>query len=50
MKDAKISVRLSEQEKKQLERIALNKDVSVAQIVREAIRKYMEAADVRVCN
>ena len=39
MKDAKITFRLSDEEKQKLEAIAKAKDIPVAQLIREAIRK-----------
>lgn len=39
MKDAKITFRISEEEKIKLEAIAKTKDIPVAQIIRELIRK-----------
>lgn len=42
MKDAKITFRISETEKIKLEAIAKTKDIPVAQIIRELIRKEIQ--------
>lgn len=44
IKDTKISLRISEQEKKQIEEAAARRDISVAQLIREAIRQYLKEA------
>ena len=41
MKNATISLRISEIEKKQLEQIAANKDIPISQLIRESIRYYL---------
>lgn len=41
MKDARLTLRISEQEKKEIEVIAAKRDVSVAQLVREVLRDYV---------
>jgi predicted DNA-binding protein len=45
MKDAKITFRLSDEEKQKLEAIAKIKDIPVAQFIREAIRKEIESGN-----
>lgn len=42
MKNSSITIRISEQEKEKITAIAASKDVPVAQIIREAIREYIE--------
>ena len=40
MKNATITIRLSDQEKAQLEKLAARWDAPISQLVREAIREY----------
>ena len=42
MKSATITIRLSEQDKTQLEAIAERKDIPISQMVREAIKEYIK--------
>ena len=42
MKTATIGLRISEQEKEQLEAIAAKRDVSLSQIIREIIKEYLK--------
>ena len=42
MKNSTITIRINEQEKTKIAEIAAAKDVPVAQIIREAIREYIE--------
>lgn len=42
MKNSTITIRINEQEKEKIAAIAAEKDVPVAQIIREAIREYLE--------
>lgn len=42
MKDARITIRINELEKEKIAAIAAKKDVPIAQIIREAIREYLE--------
>ena len=44
MKDSKITFRISEADKKQLETLAATKDVPVAQLIREAIKNLLKEA------
>lgn len=41
MKNSTITIRINDQEKMKLAEIAKIKDISVAQIIREAIREYL---------
>lgn len=41
MKNTTITIRINNQEKARLAEIAKEKDISVAQIIREAIREYL---------
>ena len=41
MKNSTITIRINDQEKARLAEIAKEKDISVAQIIREAIREYL---------
>lgn len=41
MKTATIGLRISEQEKAQLEAVAAMKDIPLSQLIREAVRKYI---------
>jgi len=41
MKNSTITIRINEQEKERIAAIAAEKDVSVAQIIREAVREYI---------
>ena len=41
-KDARITLRISEQEKASIEAIAAKKDISVAQLVREVMRDFVK--------
>ena len=41
MKNTTITIRINNQEKARLAEIAKEKDISVAQIIREAIRDYL---------
>ena len=41
MKNTTITIRINDQEKARLAEIAKEKDISVAQIIREAIRDYL---------
>ena len=41
MKNSTITIRINDQEKARLAEIAKEKDISVAQIIREAIRDYL---------
>ena len=41
MKNSTITIRINDQEKTKLAEIAKEKDISVAQIIREAIREYL---------
>ena len=41
MKNSTITIRINDQEKIRLAEIAKEKDISVAQIIREAIRDYL---------
>ena len=41
MKNSTITIRINDQEKVRLAEIAKEKDISVAQIIREAIRDYL---------
>ena len=41
MKNSTITIRINNQEKAKLAEIAKEKDISVAQIIREAIRDYL---------
>ena len=47
MKNAAIAFRLTEQEKATLEALAAKKDVPVSQLIREAIRKYIQEEDTQ---
>ena len=40
MKNATIGLRISEEEKQKLEEVAMIKDVSISQLIREMIRNY----------
>lgn len=42
MKNSTITIRINELEKEKIAAIAADKDVPVAQIIREAIREYLE--------
>lgn len=42
MKDEKITIRISEQEKTAIKAYAEKKDIPVSQIIREAIRNYIQ--------
>ena len=42
MKDEKITIRISEEEKEQLKMIAAKRDIPMSQLIREAIRKLIE--------
>jgi predicted DNA-binding protein len=42
MKDSRITVRLTDNDRKQLEIIALKRDVPIAQVVRDAIELYIK--------
>lgn len=42
MKDEKITIRISEEEKKQLKMIAAKRDIPMSQLIREAVRKLIE--------
>ena len=45
MKDTTITFRLSEQEKEQIVALAARKDIPFSQLIREAIRKYIQEED-----
>ena len=47
MKDVSITLRISEQEKEELKRLAGYKDLSVSQVVRQAIKQYLEKEKVQ---
>lgn len=42
MKDEKITIRISEEEKEQLKMIAAKRDIPMSQLIREAVRKFIE--------
>ena len=42
MKDEKITIRISEEEKEQLKMIAAKRDIPMSQLIREAVRKLVE--------
>ena len=42
MKDEKITIRISEEEKEQLKMIAAKRDIPMSQLIREAVRKLIE--------
>lgn len=42
MKDEKITIRISEEEKEQLKIIAAKRDIPMSQLIREAVRKLIE--------
>ena len=42
MKDATITIRISEQEKHYLMEAAARKDIPLSQLIREALREYVE--------
>ena len=42
MKDEKITIRISEEEKEQLKMIATKRDIPMSQLIREAVRKLVE--------
>ena len=42
MKDEKITIRISEEEKEQLKMIATKRDIPMSQLIREAVRKLIE--------
>ena len=42
MKDEKITIRISEEEKEQLKMIAAKRDIPMSQLIREADRKLVE--------
>lgn len=44
MKTATIGLRISEQEKAQLEIVAAKKDIPLSQLIREAIREFLKEA------
>lgn len=41
MKDVKITIRIDDKEKEMLREFAEKKDVPMSQVIREAIRKYL---------
>lgn len=45
MKNTTIGIRISEQEKEKLITIAAKKDIPLSQLVREAVREYMNKED-----
>ena len=42
MKDEKITIRISEEEKEQLKMIAAKRDIPMSQLIRKAVRKLIE--------
>lgn len=42
MKDEKITIRISDEEKEQLKMIAAKRDIPMSQLIREAVRKLIE--------
>lgn len=42
MKDATITIRISEQEKQYLMEAAARRDIALSQLIREALREYVE--------
>ena len=50
MKDTTITFRLSEQEKEQIVALAARKDIPFSQLIREAIRKYIQEEDKSNAN
>lgn len=44
MKEARITFRIKEEEKEQIEAIALNKDIPLSQLMRELIREAIKEA------
>jgi predicted transcriptional regulator len=42
MKNTTITLRISEQEKSKLTEFAEKKDISVSQLIREAVKQYLE--------
>lgn len=42
MKDEKITIRISEEEKEQLKMIAAKRDIPMSQLIREAVKKLIE--------
>lgn len=42
MKDERITIRITEAEKERIKVIAAKRDIPVAQLIREAIKEYME--------
>ena len=42
MKDEKITIRISEEEKEQQKMIAAKRDIPMSQLIREAVRKLIE--------
>lgn len=45
MKDTKITFRLNEREKKELELIAKSKEIPVSQMIREAVKQYLNKGE-----
>lgn len=45
MKATTITFRLSEEEKTQIEQIAITNDLSVSQVIRKAIREFLDKTD-----
>ncbi len=45
MKATTITFRLSEEEKAQIEQIAIANDLSVSQVIRKAIREFLDKTD-----
>lgn len=42
MKDEKITIRISESEKEALKALAASKDIPMSQLIREAIKSYIQ--------
>lgn len=47
MKTATIGVRIKEEEKEKLEAIAASKDIPLSQLVREAIKNYIQEEELK---
>ena len=45
MKDTNITFKLSEADKEQIKALAARKDIPMSQLIREAVKKYLESED-----